>query len=212
LAALLPWLCVLAVSGALAAEPGGAPPRTGAPGEKGGGKPVVVLDTSKGKIRLELDSSKAPITVKNFLRYVDEGHYDGTIFHRVIPGFMIQGGGFTPDMKQEKTHEPIKNEAANGLENDRGSVAMARTSVVDSATAQFFINVADNDFLNHRSNDPRGFGYAVFGHVIEGMDVVDAIVSVPTGTRAGHGDVPLEPVVIRSIRREKPAAARSSPQ
>ena len=133
---------------------------------------------------------------------MDEGHYDGTIFHRVIPGFMVQGGGFTPEMEQKSTHEPIANEATNGLRNERGSVAMARTAVVDSATAQFFINVVDNEFLNHSSPDPRGYGYAVFGRVVEGMEVVDEIVGVPTGSHAGHDDVPVEPVVIESSQRE----------
>ncbi len=158
--------------------------------------PVVVLQTSKGVIKVELDAAKAPKTVESFLAYTGEGFYDGTIFHRVIPGFMVQGGGFTPDMRQKATHAPIKNEAGNGLKNLRGTLAMARTGVVDSATAQFFINVADNDFLNHRDDSPRGFGYAVFGKVIEGMDVVDKIVAVPTGSVGGHGDVPTEPVTI----------------
>ncbi len=164
--------------------------------------PMVVLTTSKGVIEIELDSEKAPISVENFLAYVDAGHYDGTIFHRVIPGFMIQGGGFDRDMHQKPTRDPIKNEATNGLENKRGTLAMARTGVVDSATAQFFINVADNDFLDHTSADPRGYGYAVFGHVTSGMDVVDAIVGLPTTTRGGHQNVPAEPVVIESARRK----------
>ncbi len=165
-------------------------------------KPVVILTTSKGTIEIELDNEKAPISAENFLAYVDSGHYDGTIFHRVIPGFMVQGGGFTADMDQKDTKAPIKNEATNGLKNDRGTLAMARTNVVDSATSQFFVNVVDNEFLNHSSPDPRGYGYAVFGRVASGMDVVDAIVGVPTGNRGGHGDVPNEPIVIESAKRK----------
>ena len=160
--------------------------------------PIVVLDTSLGEVQVELYPDKAPITVKNFLDYVKAKQYDGVIFHRVIPNFMVQGGGFTPDMKERKTGNPIKNEAGNGLKNDRGTLAMARTSVVDSATAQFFINVKDNAFLNHRDETSQGFGYAVFGKVVKGMDVVDKIVNVPTGSRGGHQDVPLEPVVIKT--------------
>jgi len=160
--------------------------------------PIVVLDTSLGEVQVELYPDKAPITVKNFLDYVKAKQYDGVIFHRVIPNFMVQGGGFTPDMKERKTGNPIKNEAGNGLKNDRGTLAMARTSVVDSATAQFFINVKDNAFLNHRDETSQGFGYAVFGKVVKGMDVVDKIVNVPTGNRGGHQDVPLEPVVIKT--------------
>jgi cyclophilin family peptidyl-prolyl cis-trans isomerase len=165
-------------------------------------KPVVVVDTSMGKIEIELDGEKAPISTKNFLRYVDEKFYDGTIFHRVIKDFMIQGGGFTKDMSQKPVHEQIKNEAANGLKNTRGTVAMARTSVVDSATAQFFINTVDNGFLNYQSPDPRGFGYAVFGHVTSGMDVVDKIRAVSTTNKSGMGDVPAETVEIKSVRRK----------
>jgi len=161
-------------------------------------KPVVVLDTTLGAIHIELDPAKAPITVQNFLQYVNAGHYSGTIFHRVIPGFMAQTGGMTADMKEKSTQAPIKNEAGNGLRNERGTVAMARTGVVDSATAQFFINVKNNEFLNHQDETARGFGYAVFGKVTQGMDVVDKIVSVPTANRGGHGDVPVEPIVIRS--------------
>jgi cyclophilin family peptidyl-prolyl cis-trans isomerase len=161
---------------------------------------MVVLETSKGDITLELNQDDAPITVENFLRYVDEGFFDNTIFHRVIKNFMIQGGGFTEDMTQKPTHDPIKNEAENGLKNERGTVAMARTGVVDSATSQFFINHADNEFLN---NGPRDFGYAVFGRVAEGMDVVDAIAGVKTGKHGPHSDVPTEPVIIRSARRKQ---------
>ncbi len=165
--------------------------------------PVVILDTSQGQIAIELDPDKAPITVKNFLSYVDSGFYDGTIFHRVIENFMIQGGGFAQDMKQKATQPPIKNEADNGLRNDKGTIAMARTAVKDSATAQFFINLKDNDFLNHGSRD---FGYAVFGKVVRGMDVVEKIGHTPTGSKGGMGDVPLTPVVIRSAKREAAAA------
>ena len=165
--------------------------------------PTVVLDTSHGTIRIELDTEKAPISSQNFLDYVNAGHYDGVIFHRVISNFMIQGGGMTPDMKEKKTGKPIKNEAGHGLKNVRGSLAMARTGVVDSATAQFFINVKDNDFLNHQDETARGFGYAVFGKVVEGMDVVDQIRNVPTGNKGPHSDVPVEPVVIRSARVEQ---------
>lgn len=163
--------------------------------------PVVLMETSLGNVKIELDQAKAPISVKNFLSYVDEKFYDGTIFHRVIANFMIQGGGFTADMQQKPTKAPIKNEAGNGLSNKRGTLAMARTMVVDSATAQFFINVVDNDFLDHRDNSPQGFGYAVFGRVIEGMDVVDKIKAVKTGNKMGFQDVPVETVVIKSIKR-----------
>ena len=161
--------------------------------------PVVLMKTSLGTIKIELWSDKAPETVKNFLQYVDEGFYDTTIFHRVINNFMIQGGGFTPDMRQKPTHAPIKNEAAAELKNDRSTIAMARTGVVDSATAQFFINVVDNMSLNHRDNSSAGFGYAVFGKVIDGMDVVDQIKGVATSNQ----DVPIKTVLIESIKREK---------
>jgi cyclophilin family peptidyl-prolyl cis-trans isomerase len=161
--------------------------------------PVVTMATNMGDIRVELDAANAPITTQNFLEYVNEGYYNGLIFHRVIQGFMIQGGGFDPQMKQKKTKAPIKNEATNGLKNKLGSIAMARTNVVDSATAQFFINVKDNDFLNHRNTSPDAFGYAVFGQVIEGLDVVQKIEKVKTGSRGGHQDVPVEAVTINSI-------------
>ena len=163
--------------------------------------PKVALETSKGKIVLELQPDKAPVTVENFLRYVDDGFYAGTIFHRVIKGFMLQGGGFTAEMKQKAPRPSIKNEAGNGLANKRGTIAMARTMVVDSATAQFFINSVDNEFLNHRDESAKGFGYAVFGQVVEGMDVVDAISSVKTGMSRGFRDVPVEPVVIEKAVR-----------
>lgn len=149
-----------------------------------------------GVITLELDEQKAPKTVANFLSYVKKGHYDGTVFHRVINGFMVQGGGFTPGMGQKPTDAPIENEANNGLKNEKYSVAMARTSAPHSASAQFFINVADNDFLNHKSPTPQGWGYAVFGKVVGGKDVVDRIKAVETGNRGGHGDVPKTDVVI----------------
>ena len=157
---------------------------------------MVLLSTSMGDIKVELYEKEAPETVKNFLSYVTDGFFDGTIFHRVIPGFMIQCGGFTPDMAQKGTKAQIKNEAANGLKNDNGTLAMARTNAVDSATSQFFINVKDNDFLNHQGQ--ANFGYCVFGKVVEGLDIVQQIEGVATGRKGGHDDVPLEPVVINS--------------
>ncbi|GBE15596.1 peptidyl-prolyl cis-trans isomerase A precursor [bacterium BMS3Abin14] len=166
---------------------------------KGGKMTKVAIETSKGTIVAELDSEKAPITVKNFVDYAKDGFFDGTIFHRVIAGFMIQGGGFTEEMHQKETGSHIKNEAGNGLKNTRGTLAMARTSVVDSATAQFFINLADNDFLDYKNDSSAGYGYAVFGEVVDGMDVVDAIGKVKTGTVRGSGDVPLDPVVIKKV-------------
>ena len=162
--------------------------------------PVVTMSTNMGDIRIELNADKAPITTKNFLDYVNEGYFDGLIFHRVIPGFMIQGGGFDSGMSQRATKSPIKNEAGNGLKNVIGSIAMARTNVVDSATAQFFINVKDNDFLNHKNTSPDGYGYAVFGQVIEGLDVVRKIENVKTANRGMHQDVPVETVVINSVK------------
>lgn len=160
---------------------------------------TAIIDTSMGTITLELNEEKAAETVANFVRYAQEGFYDGTIFHRVIGGFMIQGGGFTKDMNQKKTHEPIRNEAMNGLKNDRGTIAMARTMVVDSATSQFFINLVDNDFLNFTSPTPQGFGYAVFGKVTDGMEVVDAIAKVKTGFAGAHQNVPEEAIVIKKV-------------
>lgn len=160
----------------------------------------ATIETSMGTITLELDDAKAPVTVKNFADYAAAGHYDDTIFHRVIDGFMIQGGGFTKTMNQKPTKDPIKNEAANGLKNARGTIAMARTMIVDSATSQFFINLVDNDFLDYRGPDPRVFGYAVFGKVTDGMDVVDKIAKVKTGNAGPHQNVPEEAVVIRKIR------------
>ena len=165
------------------------------------GNPQVVIETSEGNIVLELYPDKAPATVKNFLEYVDAKFYDSTIFHRVIRGFMIQGGGFTADMNQKPTNDPIQNEADNGLENQRGTIAMARTSAPHSATSQFFINSVNNDFLNFKSKSGQGWGYAVFGKVVEGMDVVDAISAVKTGAKGMFRDVPADPIVIKSARR-----------
>ena len=158
---------------------------------------AVKLTTNHGDIVIELDAEKAPETVKNFLAYVEAGHYDNTIFHRVINGFMIQGGGFEPGMKQKATQAPVKNEANNGLKNEAGTIAMARTQDPHSATAQFFINVADNDFLNFKAENIQGWGYCVFGRVTEGMDVVNAIKGVKTGSSGFHQDVPKEDVVIQ---------------
>lgn len=163
--------------------------------------PVVLMETSLGNIKIELDQAKAPISTKNFLSYVDDKFYDGTIFHRVIGNFMIQGGGFTSDMHLKPTKDQIKNEAGNGLSNKRGTIAMARTNVVDSASSQFFINVVDNNFLDHQDNSPQGFGYAVFGKVIDGMDVVDKVKAVRTGMKSGFQDVPMETVIIKSVSR-----------
>nr|WP_275942795.1 peptidylprolyl isomerase [Desulfolutivibrio sulfoxidireducens] len=157
---------------------------------------MVRLETSKGIIDIELDKEKAPVTTENFLTYVKEGFYDGLVFHRVINGFMIQGGGMDESMKEKKTHGPIKNEADNGLKNDAYTVAMARTMDPDSATAQFFINVADNDFLNHTAKTPQGWGYAVFGKVVNGKAVVDAIKGLPTMTKGFHENVPVMPIKI----------------
>ena len=157
---------------------------------------IVELQTTAGVIRLELDDAKAPITVANFLEYVNAGHYDGTIFHRVIKGFMVQGGGFEPGMKQKSTKGEIQNEANNGLKNDKYTVAMARTSAPHSASAQFFINGTDNDFLNFKAENAQGWGYAVFGKVVAGTEVVDAIEKVKTGRKGSHDDVPLEDVMI----------------
>jgi cyclophilin family peptidyl-prolyl cis-trans isomerase len=164
-----------------------------------GKNPMVLISTSMGDIKVELDEQKAPVTVQNFLGYVNDKFYDGTVFHRVIPNFMIQGGGMDKDMKEKATKAPIKNEAGNGLKNSVGTIAMARTSVVDSATAQFFINVKDNTFLDHRDETPAGFGYAVFGKVVDGMDVVRKIEKVQTANKGMHQNVPVEPVVIKSI-------------
>jgi peptidyl-prolyl cis-trans isomerase B (cyclophilin B) len=156
----------------------------------------VKLDTTHGPIVLELDDESAPKTVENFLGYVRDGHYDGTIFHRIIPGFMAQGGGFTPGMKQKETKAPVKNEAGNGLKNLHYTVAMARTPDPHSATSQFFINFTDNSFLDYTAPNPQGFGYCVFGKVVEGKDVVDKLATVRTGSKGGHADVPVEDIVI----------------
>lgn len=182
---------------AIALQPGGSDSGSAA------SAPRVVMDTSMGRIVLELDAARAPKTVENFLAYVRDGFYDGTIFHRVIQSFMIQGGGFTKDMAQKPTRDPITNEADNGLSNRRGTIAMARTSDPHSATAQFFINTVDNAPLDHRGKSPSGWGYAVFGRVVEGLDVVDAIAGVSTGYKNGMQDVPVEPVVIEKVTVEE---------
>lgn len=164
--------------------------------------PIVVMETNKGTVRIELWADKAPITAANFLRYTDNKFYDGLVFHRVIPGFMVQGGGFAADMTEKSTYEPIKNEAKAELKNNRGTLAMARTQVVDSASSQFFVNLVDNSFLDHTDETSRGFGYAAFGEVIEGMEIMDAIADVNTGSTKGFQDVPVEPITIISIVRE----------
>jgi peptidyl-prolyl cis-trans isomerase B (cyclophilin B) len=166
---------------------------------KAAANPVVLVKTNKGDIKIELYPDKAPITVKNFLQYVQEGFYTGTIFHRVIPGFMVQGGGFDKNMKQKATHGQIKIESDNGLKNDRGTIAMARTSVPDSATAQFFINSVDNNMLNFKDKTSQGWGYTVFGKVTEGMNVVDEIIKVKTANKDGHQNVPVVPVEITEV-------------
>ena len=168
----------------------------------GQSNPVVVMETSMGNIKIELRPDLTPITVENFLRYVDNGYYDGLIFHRVISGFMVQGGGFDSDMVQKSTYDPIKNEADTGLSNARGTIAMARTGVVDSATSQFFINLVNNARLDFQNSSPSGYGYTAFGRVIEGMDVVDQIARVATGSQRGYQNVPLEAVVINSVSQE----------
>lgn len=163
---------------------------------------MIKMKTSMGEISIELDHEKAPETCRNFIQYARDGFYDGTIFHRVIESFMIQGGGFEPGMNQKTSREQIKNEADNGLNNDRGTIAMARTNDPHSATAQFFINIFNNDSLNHSSPTPQGWGYCVFGKVVDGLDVVDAIRDVKTGTNSSHADVPVEDVVIESVTAE----------
>jgi cyclophilin family peptidyl-prolyl cis-trans isomerase len=190
-----PLLLVVAQATVAAATPTPTPSPAAAPkAAPAAGGPTVVLETTMGNITIALDKAKAPVSVDNFLKYVREGHYDGTVFHRVIPGFMVQGGGFDPDMKQRPTHPPIKNEASNGLSNARGTLAMARTNDPNSATSQFFINVVDNPRLDYGMS---GAGYAVFGKVVEGMDVVDKIAQTPTGTKNGMGDVPKTPILIK---------------
>ncbi|MBT4357011.1 MAG: peptidyl-prolyl cis-trans isomerase [Proteobacteria bacterium] len=160
---------------------------------------MVEMHTSKGLITLELDAEKAPVTVANFIEYVKSGHFDGTIFHRVIPGFVIQGGGLESGMKEKPTQAPIENEADNGLKNVTGSICMARTNDPHSATSQFFINLKDNQFLDHTEKSPQGWGYAVFGQVTDGMDVVEAIAAVQTGNAGGHQDVPVEDIVVEKV-------------
>ena len=199
--AMLSMLLVSVVTAQSADPPKSpAPAKSPAPGASAAKAPRVLMKTSLGEITIELYPDKAPITVKNFLDYVDAKFYDGTIFHRVIPGFMNQGGGFTTDMQQKPTRAPIKNEAGNGLKNTVGTVAMARTGVVDSATAQFFINTADNAFLDHRDETAPGFGYAVFAKVVNGIDVVKKIAAVPTANKGGLQNVPVTAVVIESVR------------
>ena len=165
-----------------------------------GGENMVIFETTLGDITIELYPDEAPISAENFAAYAEGGFFDGTIFHRVIPGFVVQGGGFEPGLRQKETNAPIKNEATNGLKNTRGTLSMARTNVVDSATSQFFINVVDNAFLDHQDTSPQGYGYAVFAAVVDGMDVVDAIVSQPTGSVGGFQDVPTTDVVITKAR------------
>jgi len=189
---------ILAADQKTAEKPATAPTQKG----KKVSNPIVIIETSKGPIEAELYADKAPITVKNFMAYVDDKFFDGTIFHRVINNFMIQGGGFTPDMKQKDTKAPIKNEATNGLKNTRGTLAMARTNVVDSATAQFFINHKDNDFLDNSGTGPQTYGYAVFGKVTKGLETVDAIATVPTKNAGFMQDVPADPITIKSIRKK----------
>lgn len=162
--------------------------------------PKVKIETNMGEIEIELFKEKAPIGVKNFLDYVKENYYAGTIFHRVIPGFMIQGGGFKPDLTKKETKSPIKNEADNGLKNEAGTLAYARTNIVNSATSQFFINLVNNSYLNHRAKTPTGYGYAVFGKVTKGMPVVNKIAKVKTGSQKGYRDVPTNPVIIKSVK------------
>jgi peptidyl-prolyl cis-trans isomerase A (cyclophilin A) len=159
---------------------------------------MIRFETTLGDFTVELFEKEAPVSAANFLKYIDDGFFDGTIFHRIVPGFVIQGGGFTEDMSQKRTHPPIKNEADNGLKNERGSLSMARTNDINSATSQFFVNLKDNDFLDHKRGN---FGYAVFGRVTEGMEVIDKIAAVETGRRRGHEDVPLEAVIMKSVRR-----------
>ncbi len=196
-ATLLAIACMPALSLAQSkAQPDTAKAQTCQANMKGSAPMKVKLTTSMGAITIELNKEKAPISTENFVKYVESGHYSGTIFHRVIDGFMVQGGGFTKDMQQKPTLAPIKNEASNGLKNETYTLAMARTGVRDSATAQFFINVKANDFLNYRDETPQGWGYAVFGKVVEGMDIVDKIRKVPTGNSGMHQNVPLEPVTI----------------
>jgi peptidylprolyl isomerase/peptidyl-prolyl cis-trans isomerase B (cyclophilin B) len=208
---LLLGALMLGISGCGASEPGkqtvSTAPATGQPAN-----PRVLIETSKGNITVELFPGQAPQSAGNFINYVKTGFYDGLIFHRVIPGFMIQGGGMTADMVEKPKNAPIQNEADNGLKNLRGTLAMARTGEPHSASSQFFINVADNAFLNHRGKSFEGWGYAVFGQVVDGMDVVDAIVAVPRGNRGMNGDVPLEPVVMQRVTLLPQAASPGTDQ
>ena len=189
---LLILVATLAASGACGAAVAGE--------DADGDKPLVLMETSMGAIKIRLEPQSAPVTVKNFLDYVSSGFYDGTIFHRVVKNFVIQGGGYTPDLQPKPPGVPIRNEASNGLKNRRGTIAMARPIELDTATYQFFINVSDNNLLNHKDTSIQGYGYAVFGRVIEGMKVVDAIATAATGKQNGMRDVPKRPVIIRSIR------------
>jgi peptidylprolyl isomerase/peptidyl-prolyl cis-trans isomerase B (cyclophilin B) len=209
-AGLVAGVLLLGMSGCGASEPGKQTVST-APAAGQPANPRVLIETSKGAITVELFPGNAPKSVENFLGYVDGGFYDGTVFHRVIPGFMIQGGGMLPDLSEKARGTPIPNEADNGLRNLRGTLAMARTGDPHSATSQFFINVADNYFLNHRGKSVEGWGYAVFGQVIDGMDVVDAIVAVPRGRRDPHDDVPREPVVMQRVSVLAPPPAAPKP-
>ncbi len=190
------WLLILVATLAASSAYGAADKVDDADGDK----PLVLMETSMGAIKIRLDPQSAPITVKNFLDYVNSGFYDGTIFHRVVKSFVIQGGGFTPDLQPKATAAPIRNEAGNSLRNRRGTIAMARPFEVETATSQFFINVSDNTLLNHKDDSVQGYGYAVFGRVVEGMKVVDAIAAVATGKQKGMRKVPKTPVIIRSIR------------
>ena len=197
-AGLVACFLALGISGCGASEPGKQSVST-APAAGQPPNPRVLIETSQGNVVVELFPGNAPQSVGNFLNYAQSGFYDGLIFHRVIPGFMVQGGGMTPDMAEKPKNAPIQNEADNGLKNLRGTLAMARTMDPHSASSQFFINVADNAFLNHRGKSVEGCGYAVFGQVVDGMDVVDAIVAVPRGNRGPHGDVPVEPIVMKRV-------------
>jgi len=216
--ALFVGALMLGISGCGASEPGKQTVST-APAAGQPANPRVLIETSKGNITVEVFPGLAPQSAGNFLNYARIGFYDGLVFHRVIPGFMIQGGGMTPDLEEKPKNAPIQNEADNGLKNLRGTLAMARTGEPHSASSQFFINVADNAFLNHRGKSFEGWGYAVFGQVVDGMDVVDAIAAVPRGNRGPHGDVPVDPVVMLHVSvlpavtgsgaaQDKPAADR----
>ena len=210
LSSVLAWTTVLALRARTSdpqqpARPVEAPPLQVPAETPAPGNPVVAISTSLGEVTLELFKDRAPVSVENFLRYVSEGFYEGTVFHRVKKGFMIQGGGYTADLTEKPTHPPVQNEATNGLRNLRGTLAMARRVALRSATSQFYINVADNRMLDHTGYSPDEFGYAVFGRVLTGMDVVDRIAAVPSRTAGEMEDVPVEPVIIKSVRVVKPA-------